>query len=80
MFTLGMLDLPDKAKIESLYWEISLDRGEELSRTGICAGGKSAKLEDSLGDQYMCNFFGVPIAAGPLGAGAVVSDHANQQA
>src|SRR4029077_10201951 len=23
MFTLGMMDLPDKAKIESLYWEIS---------------------------------------------------------
>ena len=25
MFTLGMLDLPEKAKIENLYWEISLE-------------------------------------------------------
>src|ERR1700744_601801 len=25
MFTLGMMDLPDKAKIENLYWEICLD-------------------------------------------------------
>jgi arginine decarboxylase len=55
MFTLGMLDLPDKAKIESLYWEISLDvvksyRGQAYVPEEI------RKLEDSLGDQYMCNF------------------------
>src|SRR3974390_744997 len=25
MFTLGMMDLPDKAKIERLYWEISCE-------------------------------------------------------
>ena len=25
MFTLGMMDLPDKAKIENLFWEISRD-------------------------------------------------------
>ena len=55
MFTLGMLDLPDKAKIESLYWEIGLDvvrsyRGQTYVPEEI------RKLEDSLGDQYMCNF------------------------
>ena len=55
MFTLGMLELPDKAKIESLFWEI----GEEVAR-GF--KGQSyipeeiRKLEDLLGDQYLCNF------------------------
>jgi arginine decarboxylase len=55
MFTLGMMDLPDKAKIENLYWEISEDvvasfRGQPYVPEEI------RKLEDSLGDQYLCNF------------------------
>jgi len=55
MFTLGMLDLPDKAKIEDLYWEISEEvvasfRGQSYVPEEI------RKLEDSLGDQYLCNF------------------------
>ena len=55
MFTLGMIDLPDKAKIENLYWEISEDvvasfRGQAYVPEEI------RKLEDSLGDQYLCNF------------------------
>jgi arginine decarboxylase len=55
MFTLGMLELPDKAKIEHLYWEISEAvvrsfRGEAYIPEEI------RKLEDSLGDQYVCNF------------------------
>jgi arginine decarboxylase len=55
MFALGMLELPDKAKIEHLYWEISLGvvnsfRGQAYVPEEI------RKLEDSLGDQYMCNF------------------------
>ena len=55
MFTLGMMDLPDKAKIENLYWEISLDvvgsfKGQAYVPEEI------RKLEDSLGDQYLCNF------------------------
>jgi len=55
MFTLGMLDLPDKAKIECLYWEISRDvvasyKGQAYVPEEI------RKLEDSLGDQYLCNF------------------------
>lgn len=55
MFTLGLLELPDKAKIESLFWEI----GEDVVRT---FKGQSyipeeiRKLEDLLGDQYLCNF------------------------
>ena len=55
MFTLGVLDLPDKAKIENLYWEISQDvvngfRGQAYMPEEI------RKLEDSLCDQYLCNF------------------------
>ncbi len=55
MFTLGLLDLPDKAKIENLYWEIS----QEVVRTfrgQAYIPEEIRKLEDSLGDQYLCNF------------------------
>jgi arginine decarboxylase len=55
MFTLGVLDLPDKAKIEDLYWQISRAvvehyKGEPFVPEDI------RQLEDSLGDQYLCNF------------------------
>jgi arginine decarboxylase len=55
MFTLGMLDLPEKAKIEQLYWEIGREvvgsfKGQAYIPEEI------RKLEDSLGDQYLCNF------------------------
>jgi arginine decarboxylase len=55
MFTLGMLDLPDKAKIESLYWEISSGVVESF-RGQAYIPEEIRKLEDSLADQYMCNF------------------------
>src|SRR6267142_186213 len=55
MFTLGMLDLPEKAKIENVYWEIS--RGVVDSFKGQSyVPEEIRKLEDSLGDQYLCNF------------------------
>ena len=55
MFTLGLLTLPDKAKIESLFWEIGHEvvvgfRGQSYIPEEI------RKLEDLLGDQYLCNF------------------------
>jgi arginine decarboxylase len=55
MFALGLMDLPDKAKIEELFWQISRDvvqsfKGQPYTPEEIC------KLEDSLGDQYLCNF------------------------
>lgn len=55
MFALGLLDLTDKAKIESLYWDIGQDvvrsfRGQAYVPEEI------RLLEDSLGDQYLCNF------------------------
>ena len=55
MFALGVLDLPEKAKIENLYWEIS--RGVVESFKGQAyIPEEILKLEDSLGDQYLCNF------------------------
>jgi arginine decarboxylase len=55
MFTLGMLDLPDKAKIETLYWEISRDVVNSFKGQAYIPE-EIRKLEDSLGDQYLCNF------------------------
>jgi arginine decarboxylase len=55
MFMLGLIDLPDKAKIESLYWEI----GQAVVQTFLGQAyipEEIRKLEDSLGDQYLCNF------------------------
>jgi arginine decarboxylase len=55
MFTLGMLELPEKAKIETLYWEIS--RGVVDSFAGQAyIPEEIRKLEDTLADQYLCNF------------------------
>ncbi|HVV00659.1 MAG TPA: arginine decarboxylase, partial [Verrucomicrobiae bacterium] len=55
MFTLGMLDLPEKAKIESLYWEISREVVRSFKGQAYVPE-EIRKLEDSLGDQYLCNF------------------------
>jgi len=55
MFTLGMMDLPDKAKIENLYWEISQEAVQSF-RDQAYVPEEIRKLEDSLGDQYLCNF------------------------
>lgn len=55
MFTLGMLDLPDKAKIETLYWQISREVADSFKGQAYVPE-EIRKLEDSLGDQYLCNF------------------------
>jgi len=55
MFTFGVLDLPDKAKIENLYWEISCEVVQSF-RGQAYVPEEIRKLEDSLGDQYLCNF------------------------
>ena len=55
MFTLGLLDLPDKAKIETLYWEIAKAVVDSF-RGSAYVPEEIRKLEDSLGDQYLCNF------------------------
>src|SRR5678809_1228992 len=55
MFTLGMMELPDKAKIENLYWEISQAVVQSFKDQSYVPE-EIRKLEDSLGDQYLCNF------------------------
>lgn len=55
MFTLGLMELPDKAKIETLYWEISKAVVDSF-RGNPYVPEEIRKLEDSLGDQYLCNF------------------------
>src|SRR5438132_986124 len=55
MFTFGVLELPDKAKIEHLYWEISQEVVQSF-RGQAYIPEEIRQLEDSLGDQYLCNF------------------------
>ena len=55
MFDLGLLELDSKAKIETLYWQIT----HEIVQ--FCQGMKYVpdevkELEVALGDQYVCNF------------------------
>src|SRR6266550_6880022 len=53
MFTLGMMELPDKARIENLYWDISQEAVQSF-RGQAYIPEEIRKLEDSLGDQYLC--------------------------
>jgi arginine decarboxylase len=55
LFALGMLDLYDKAKIETLYWEIGREVVQSF-RGHAYVPEEIRKLEDSLGDQVLCNF------------------------
>ncbi|HTY88351.1 MAG TPA: biosynthetic arginine decarboxylase [Candidatus Acidoferrum sp.] len=55
MFTLGVLGLPDKAKIEDLYWQISRAVVENYKGQAYVPE-EIRQLEDTLGDQYLCNF------------------------
>ena len=55
MFALGVMDLPDKAKIETLYWEIGQAVVESFKGQAYVPE-EIRKLEDSLADQYLCNF------------------------
>jgi len=55
MFTLGLMDLADKAKIENLYWEIGQAVVESFQGQAYIPE-EIRKLGDSLADQYLCNF------------------------
>ena len=55
MFTLGVLDLRDKAKIEHLYWEIS-EAVVKTFKSQSYIPEEIRHLEDSLSHQYLCNF------------------------
>jgi arginine decarboxylase len=75
MFSLGLLELPDKARIETLYWEIGQDvvqsfHGPRLhARGNPQAGGHAA-------DQYLCNFSVFQSLLDHWALGPVVSHHA----
>src|SRR5271167_4902722 len=55
MFALGLLDLPDKARIENLYWEIS-QKVVASFKGQAYVPEEIRKLDDTLADQYLCNF------------------------
>ena len=55
MFMLGLMGLADKAKIENLYWEISQAVVQSFHGQAYIPE-EILKLEDTLGDQYLCNF------------------------
>lgn len=55
MFGLGLLDLPAKAKIETVYWRIAA-KIVELFRGVRYVPEEVKELEVSLGDQVLCNF------------------------
>lgn len=55
MFTLGVLGLEEKAKVETLYWEIC-QKVLTYFRSAEHVPEEIAELEDQMGDQYVCNF------------------------
>jgi len=55
MFMVGVLSLEDKAKIETLYWQIC-EQVVESFKGQKYTPEEIRELGQSLGDQYMCNF------------------------
>ena len=55
MFSLGLLDLVSKAKIESVYWQLA-EQIVAMHRGLRYVPDEVKELETSLGDQYICNF------------------------
>jgi len=55
MFALGLLELPAKAKVETVYWRTAA-KVVELFRDVRYVPEEVKDLEISLGDQVMCNF------------------------
>ena len=72
MFALGLLDLPDKAKIETLYWEIGREVVQSFRGQRLRAGG-NPQAGGQPGRPVPVQFFRLPIPAGPLGAWASFS-------
>jgi arginine decarboxylase len=55
MFTLGLIGLEEKAKVETLYWEICHAIAESY-RGEVFIPEEIGRLRDELCDQYLCNF------------------------
>ena len=56
MFTLGVLQLEVKAKVETLCWEICDRVLTHFRQSEGHVPEEIAKLEDQMSDQYVCNF------------------------
>lgn len=54
-FKLGILSLPEMAKIDTMYWQILSDIHQSLDREGFVFQ-ELEELEDMLASQYLCNF------------------------
>ena len=55
LFSLGLLEIEDRARIESLYWRVGR-RVVDSFRGRSFIPEEIIELEDSLSDQYFCNF------------------------
>jgi arginine decarboxylase len=55
LFKLGMLELSDRAKAETLFWQIA-QKAVRYSKTAKVVGEEFADLETLLHDKYICNF------------------------
>lgn len=55
LFSVGLLDLETKAKIESLFWDVSQKMVKSYQNNDLIPE-EIQLLEDSLGDQILCNF------------------------
>jgi arginine decarboxylase len=55
MFDLGLLELRDKAKIETIYWRVA-ERVVEMFHGMRYIPEEVKQMEIALGDQYLCNF------------------------
>lgn len=55
MFDFGLLDLETKARIETVYWQLA-DQLVKHFRGKPDAPEDMAEVENSLADQYLCNF------------------------
>jgi len=55
MFDLGLLDLRDKARLETTYWQIA-EAVVEMFRGMRYVPEEVKQMEVALGDQFLCNF------------------------
>lgn len=54
-FKLGVIDLEEKAKIETLYWQVTARIDQMVDKLEFPSDDLS-ELQDSLTSQYLCNF------------------------
>ena len=55
LFKLGMLELQDRAKAETLFWQIA-HRAMRYAKTAKYVADEFVELETRLHDKYICNF------------------------